>query len=470
MGDRDPLRERRRSLWSAAMKPRPGGWAWLETPPLGSDPRILVVAPDDDLVGPLCQGLDALGWRTVTARTLAGAVQVLIDWPLETVILDSRLPDAVAGIEALRQTVSPRRLPVLALGPAAAEWETGVADIAMSIPPHAAQAALRLENLVRSAIAEEEVSLREATFAARGQPLPVASEDATPLRVLAAGKPDRHFLALSNALAARGCEVVAAPTPYTAFDYLHERPFDAAVLWGAEDHAPALSIASGMKRNTRLYHIPVVLYLRGAGEINLAELYNRGFADVAAADTPEEETAGRVTALARAHRRHVAIRKSLESARGSGLTDPATGLFTPELFAAHLARIAEGARLRRRPLSVAVLRVSETEAVITARKDGWLDRALPQIGAMVSRLIRTEDTAARLSADVFALALPATQGPAGRVAADRIAAVIGCTAFDAGPDRPPFVVEFEVGVAEVGPGDSPAAVLERASKDVRIPA
>ncbi|WP_298747298.1 diguanylate cyclase [uncultured Brevundimonas sp.] len=435
-----------------------------------SDPRILVVAPDDDLIGPLCQGLDALGWRTVTARSLAGAVQVLIDWPLEAVILDARLPDAVGGVAALRQTVSPRRLPIMAIGPGAADWAPGIADIAMSGAPHAAQAALRLESLVRAAIAEEEVVLREATFAARGEPLPPAEPDASPLRVLAAGKPDRHFLALSNALAAHGCEVVAAPTPYTAFDYLHERPFDAAVLWGAEDHAPALSIASGMKRNTRLYHIPAVLYLRGSGEINLSELYNRGFADVAAADTPEEETAERIVALARHHRRHVAIRRALESARGSGLTDPATGLFTPELFAGHLARVAEGARLRRRPLAVVVLRVSETASVAEARREGWLDRALPQIGAMVSRLIRTEDTAARLSADVFALALPATRGPAARVAADRIAAVIGCTAFDAGPDRSPFVVEFEVGVAEVAPGESPAAVLERASKDVRGPA
>lgn len=434
---------------------------------MGSDPRILVVASDDGLIGPLCQGLDALGWRTVTARSLASAIQVLIDWPLETVIVDARLPDAEGGIAALRRTVSPRRLPVLAIGAEAAAWEPGTAEIVMSTPPHAAQAALRLENLVRAAIAEEEVSLREATFAARGEPLPNLVADASAFRVLAAGKADRHFLALSNALTALGCEVVAAPTPYTAFDYLHERPFDAAVLWGAEDHTPALSIASGMKRNTRLYHIPAVLYLRGSGEINLAELYNRGFADVAAADTPEDETAERIAALAAAHRRHVAIRKALESARGSGLTDPATGLFTPELFASHLARVAEGARLRRRPLSVAVLRVSDTEAVVEARAGGWLDRALPQIGAMVSRLIRTEDTAARLSADVFALALPATHGPAGRIAADRIAAVIGCTAFDAGADRPPFVVEFEVGVAEVGHGESPASVLDRASRDVR---
>lgn len=446
------------------------GRARRECPPLSSDPRILVVAPDDDLIGPLCKGLDALGWRTVTARSLAAAVQVLIDWPLETVILDGRTDGAEDGVAALRQTVAPRRLPVLAIGAEAATWAAETADIVMSRPPHAAQAALRLENLVRNAIAEEEVTLREATFAARGQPLIPPEVDAAPLRVLAAGKPDRHFLALSNALGERGCEVIAAPTPYTAFDYLHEKPFDAAVLWGGEDHAPALSIASGMKRNTRLYHIPAVLYLRGAGEINLSELYNRGFADVAAADTPEDETAERVSALARAHRRHLAIRKALESARGSGLTDPTTGLFTPPLFASHLGRVAEGARLRRRPLSVAVLRVADTEPVVEARKDGWLDRALPQIGAMVSRLIRTEDTAARLSADVFALALPATRGPSARIAADRIAAVIGCTAFDAGPDRSPFVVEFEVGVAEIAPGESPAALLERASADIRRPA
>jgi two-component system cell cycle response regulator PopA len=434
---------------------------------LGSDPRILVIAPDDDAVGPLCQGLDALGWRTLTARSLGGAVNAVSDWPLEAVILDNRLAEAGDVVEVLKQTVAPRRLPIIAVGPELPGWRAGLLEIAMSTAPHAAQAALRLETLVRAAIAEEEMTLREATFAARGAPLPVLSTEDTPLRVLAAGKPDHRFLALSNALAAQDCEVVAAPTPYTAFDYLHERPFDAAVLWGAEDHAPALSIASGMKRNTRLYHIPVVLYLRGAGEINLAELYNRGFADVAAADTPEEETAQRIAALALGHRRHIAIRRALESARGSGLTDPVTGLFTPELFASHLGRVADGARRRRRSLSVAVLRVADTEAVRAAREGGWLERALPQIGAMVSRLIRTEDTAARLSAEVFALALPATRGPQGRIAADRIAAVIGCTAFDAGADRSPFVVEFEVGTAEMQPDESPAEVLTRASAELR---
>lgn len=53
-----------------------------------------------------------------------------------------------------------------------------------------------------------------------------------------------------------------------------------------------------------------------------------------------------------------------------------------------------------------------------------------------------------------------------RLTAERIAAVIACTAFDAGPNRSPFVVELDVGVAEMQPDETPAALLERASAHV----
>lgn len=427
------------------------------------DARVLVLASGDDRIGPLASGLDALGWRTVTARDIAAAETTMIDFPREAAILDidDFTPDAIAR---LRAAAEPRRLPILVIG-GRPEQAPGV-DLSMTLSPHPAQAALRLEQLVRAAIAEEEFRLRVATFASQGVMLNGEGADDAPLRVLAAGSADRRFLALSNALTAASVEVVAAPTPYTAFDYLHESAFDAAVLWGAQDHAPALSIASGMKRNTRLYHIPLMLYLRGKNEISLSELFNRGFADVASSDTPEIETADRILALAAAHRRHLTIRKALDSVRSLDLMDPSTGLFTPELFAAHLARVAEASRARKRPLSVCVLRVRENDAVAWARQGGWLDRAMPQIGAMVSRLVRVEDTPARLAKEVFALALPATQGEAARLAAERIAAVIGCTAFDAGPDRSPFVAEFDVGAAQMQPGESAAVLLERASADL----
>ena len=428
---------------------------------MGLDPRVLVIASDDDLAAPLCAGLDALGWRTLTARTVEAGCAAMDDLAFEAAVI---APDALEGAAVLKARALPRILPVLAL---AAPGETAPqADLVMSGPPHPAQLALRLEQLVRGAVAEEEFALRQATFAGMGASLDRPDPSDRPLRILAAGVADRRFLALYNALAEGGAEAVAAPTPYTAFDYLHESTFDAAVLWGGDDHAPALSIAAGMKRNTRLFHIPLVLYLRQAADLNLSDLYNRGFADVAAPDTPEGETAQRILALAGAYRRQTAVRKALEAARGSGLMDSATGLFTRELFAAHLARVTESARERGRPLSVCVLRVATSREVTLARQGGWLDRAMPQIGAMVSRLVRSEDTAARLAPEVFALALPATRGGEARLTAERIAAVIGCTAFDAGPERPPFVVEFQVGSAELRPGESPAALLERASAAV----
>ena len=113
-----------------------------------------------------------------------------------------------------------------------------------------------------------------------------------------------------------------------------------------------------------------------------------------------------------------------------------------------------------------VLRVATSPEVARARADGWLDRALPQIGSMTSRLVRSEDTAGRLAPEVFALALPATRTGEARIAAERIAAVIGCTAFDAGPDQPPFVLNFDLGIAELLPGEPPAGLLERASAEL----
>ncbi len=431
---------------------------------MGSDPRVLVLAADDELVGDLSRGLDALGWRTLTARSLGAGAAAVGDLKLEAVLIDMRtFGDLDSVAETLKAAARPRRLPVIAIGGDEAD---PAADLFARRPPHPAQAAIRLEQLTRAAITDEEFALRQATFAAQGHALTATEADGGPLRVLVAGAADLRFLALSNALEASGAEIVAAPTPYTAFDYLHESAFDAAVLWAGEDPTPALSIASGMKRNTRLYHVPLTLYLRQSTEIDLGELYNRGFADVAAADTPEDETAARVLALARTHRRHQSVRRALEAARGSGLMDPSTGLFTRDLFASHLGRLAEGSRSRRRPLSVCVLRVADSEAIRKARAQGWLDRAMPQIGAMVSRLVRVEDTAARLASEIFALALPATPAPAARIAAERIAAVIGCTAFDGGPDQPPFVAEFQIGCAQLEPGEDPAAALERASRDL----
>ena len=41
--------------------------------------------------------------------------------------------------------------------------------------------------------------------------------------------------------------------------------------------------------------------------------------------------------------------------------------------------------------------------------------------------------------------------------------MIACTAFEAGEDKPPFVVEFDIGVAQVDQDENAAKALERAA-------
>lgn len=433
---------------------------------LGPSARVLILSAADAVTGPLAEGLDRLGWRTVTARTLDAACVALGDFPIEAAIVECVAGKAdVEAVAQLRAAVKPLRLPIIALAQAGGRGDFSGFDLVLPSQPHPAQAALRLEQAVRAAVAEEEFALRRDTFGEKGVHLDLPSEPSRPARVLVVGEPAPAFLALSNALQeTEGTDVVAAFTAYTAFDYLHERPFDAVVLWGGDDQAAALSIAGGMRRNTRLYHVPTLLYLRHNADLNLSEAYNRGVTDVAAPDVPETESAARIMALARAYRRQTAVRDALDKVRGSGLMDAATGLFTRDLFATHLARLGRSAQALRRPLSVCVLKVAERPEVTRAREGGWLDKAMPQIGSMIARLVRAEDTAARLGPEVFALALPATGPSQARLVGERIAAVLGCTAFENGDGEPPFVIEFDVGVAKLEPGQTAADALEVAAQ------
>ncbi|MBI1198152.1 MAG: diguanylate cyclase [Phenylobacterium sp.] len=435
----------------------------------GVQARVLIVAEDDSTAGPLAEGLDRLGWRTITARSEAAAAAAVADLQIQAAIVDlaTARGEAAEVARRLRAACAPRRLPIMAMGaPDPFQHDHGF-DLTLAGPLHPAQAAMRLETLVRTAVAEEEFEVRLETFDERGYPLEAPQNDTTPFRVLAIGEPAPQFLALSNALGRNGAEVVGAFTAFTAFDYLHERPFDAVVLWAGDNPHEALSIAAGLRRNTRLYHTPALLYMRAESQITAAEAYHRGISDVASPEQPEGETALRVVELARAFRRQKAVRSALEQARSSGLMDAATGLFTRDLFAAHLRRLARSAQDRNRPLSVCMLKVSENVDLKAPRAGGWVARAIPQIGSMIGRLVRVEDTAARLAPEVFALALPATPLHAARLAGERIAAVIGCTAFEAGQGATPFVVEFDLGVAEVASPDGVGYALEQAAAMAR---
>ena len=429
--------------------------------------RLLMLSRDDAWLKSLSDRIDRLGLRTLGATEPEAGAAALAAMPIEAILISdsaaAQWPDAAAR---LRHAAWPRRVPLILMREDNDYQVPEGWDMVFTHDAHPQQIVLMIEHLVRECVAEEEYDTRSATFNISADEIEKVDKLDKPLAILSIGSPDPDFLALTHRLRTRGLEVVAALSSYSAFDYLHDRTFDAVLLWGGDQPSEQLAIASGMRRNTRLYHTPVMLRLQQETELDLGDAYLRGVTDVANPKAPVAEIADRLERLARGHRRQLTIRKTLESMRNHTEMDKATGLFGRDLFAAHLAHLSQAAAERQRTLSICVLKIAETPDIALARQRKALDRAVPQIGSMIARLIRAEDSAGRLSNDVFALALPATTEAAARAVGERISAVISCTAFDSGTGKAPYVVEFEVGSAQLRQGEPAAAALMRAADSV----
>ena len=429
--------------------------------------RLLLLSLDDVWLKSLSDRIDRLGLRTLGASDPDAAEAALAAMPIEAVLISDTAaalwPD-IAG--RLRHAAWPRRVPVILMREDNDYHVPEGWDMVFTHDAHPQQIVLMAEHLVRECVAEEEFDTRAATFNIPADEIERVDRLDTPLAILSIGSPDPDFLALTHEMRTRKLDVVAALSSYSAFDYLHDRTFDSVLLWGGAQPSEQMAIASGMRRNTRLYHTPVLLRLQEETELDLGDAYLRGVTDVANPRASAAEIADRLERLARGHRRQLTIRKTLEAMRGHAEMDKATGLFGRDLFAAHLAHLSQAAAQRQRTLSICVLKIAETPDIAQARQRKALDKAVPQIGSMIARLIRAEDSAGRLSNDVFALALPATSEAAARAVGERISAVISCTAFSSGNGKPPYVVEFDVGSAQIQAGEPAAAALMRAADAV----
>jgi two-component system cell cycle response regulator PopA len=428
--------------------------------------RLLLLSREDDGLEPIAENLDRLGLRTLGAYSLEAAMAALSDLPIEAILVaESCQNDASDIVAQLRAACWPRRVPVIMIRQDDAYAIPAGWDMVFTKDAHPQQILLCIEHMIRACVAEEEYDTRRDTFKADLSDLDKVMKDQAPLSVLSIGQPDPEFLALINDLTRQGVEVIGALSSYSGFDYLHDKTFDAVVLWSGQQPSEALSIAAGMRRNTRLYHTPVLLRLNTLVELDIGDAYLRGVNDIANPKASVAEISDRLMRLARIHRRQLTIRKTLESMRHHAEMDMGTGLFGRDLFAAHLARLSVAAAERSRPLSICVLKIAETSEVVRARQRGMLERAVPQIGSMIARLVRAEDTGGRLSNEVFALAMPATSEAAARSVGERISAVVSCTAFESGQGKPPFIVEFDIGVAQIMEGEPVASALTRAAQN-----
>lgn len=328
--------------------------------------------------------------------------------------------------------------------------------ITLDAPPKLLSA--QIEACVRVAIAEDERVRRTATAKAVGATLPQAPEPRK-LKALYIGAPSAMFLALERALSEQGGLVAAAFSSYAGFDHLHDEPFDAVVLNGAQDASTAVSLCAALRRNASLYHLPTMVVTAPGDRATAAAAIERGACTIVEANASYGPSLGWLfEAIRRERRRRTAehVVRALRDVMG----DPRTGLFQRVPFDTHLARLASEHHYSGRPCALAVLRVMPAPGMREPTDEAW-KRGFNEIASLAGRLMRETDAGAAIGGDVIAVALTATDLKGAKRTAERIASVAECTAFASG-DNGTGPLVFEQSAVELQPGESGAGMLARA--------
>lgn len=393
----------------------------------------------------------------VTATALAGSYRDAPDGEDIRIMADDKLAPHDGASPLLTTLIG---CPIEA--PPAVGLGVQLGALALNSPPRLLGA--QVDAWTRVAIAEEERARRSATAEALGIAAPKPVEPRK-LKALYIGAPSSLFLALERTLTEQGGLVAAAFTSYTGFDHLHDEPFDAVVLNGAQDSSIALSLCSALRRNATLYHLPTLMLTKPGDTATAASAIDRGASAICSTATPCDASMGWLFEAVRRERRRRTAEHEMRALRDL-MGDARTGLWLRDPFDAHLARLAADHQSNGRPMSVVVLRVTPAIGAREPSPEVW-KKGFTEIASLAARLMRDADSGVTLGSDLIALALPAARLKNAKRTAERIASVAECTAFASGEGGAGPLV-FEQSVVELQPGESGAALLARALRAIEV--
>lgn len=335
-------------------------------------------------------------------------------------------------------------------------------DDAVPFVSDRAMLAARLRPLVRLATMQAELVHRAASAARFG--LAVSDHVDAPAdrpQVLVVG--DAADVAAVRAAADAHADVTATESLFEADDLMGRRAFDCLVIGVGDAAEAALEVCSHIRRNPRLFNLPVVL-LAEPGELGDAvRPYVLGASQVLPRHPDRASLHWALTTLVRRQQRRWAIRRAFDRTRLPALlSQELPDLYSADFLTGYLNNRIATARRQGKPLSVIHFSFGGVARIEDEFGTPAGNHLRHQLGQWITSLIRAEDLAAHLGGARFAVALPDTPPDEAQVVMQRIAGVIGYTDFAVQDVYQVVKVWPRVGVAAWTGPDTAATLLERA--------
>ena len=292
-------------------------------------------------------------------------------------------------------------------------------------PLSARQIGNRLNALARLNTMHEELVRRLNTSAKYGVDAPVVAAPAKEVgdaTVLVVGA-TRDYPIVESTLSAHAT-LIGALTSETALDYLHRRQFDTVIIDYEGDPEPFRNFCESIRRNSRLYNLPIVLLADPAQvDADDAGLWD-GVTDVIFKPIKSRELEARIVSLVSELRFRDSLRAIYKEARHMATSDGLTGLYSRGFLMEHLRSMIGDIGEHGGNFSLAYLEIANIASIND--KYGYVvgDRIIRQVGKMMGYLVRGEDLTARYGGARFCILLPDTPHEAANNAVRRISGVV----------------------------------------------
>jgi two-component system cell cycle response regulator PopA len=289
-----------------------------------------------------------------------------------------------------------------------------------------------------------------------GQPAEIPTD--LPVLILAADP--KRASALGHAVSLVGARAVFSDDAFQAERILAAEECGALIVVAdGASRDGVLSLCYQLRKNARLFHLPVLLVAEPALSSAPIDAYAQGANLVVPLDIAPDALAAEIAAQVERQRRRRTLRDRLTAVVPPLLLDAATGLANENFLMKHLTALAEAHGAHRRPLSVVIFGIRNLDAAI-ATHGAAAGQLHGEVARWIQRLVRAEDTAARLRGGEFAIVLPNTDDTDARSLMYRIDDVLSHTQF--GIAGEPFNLWIAAGRATARPRESAAAILANA--------
>lgn len=345
------------------------------------------------------------------------------------------------------------------------------ADACLPYPYHDAHLFGRIEALARLGVMQEEVRRRMQTSSKFGHLTPAL--DSSGLHVtgdanfLLVGPADADLEEIELALNENGA-LIHAHGPSMGKTYLERRQFDAILLnipAGMEEDY--LLFAQDVRRNSRLFNIPIICLMREKSALDPAAPYTAGAAEVFTHPLNVNDFRVRVEVLVSQQRQREAMIALFRQAHHVTLSDSLTGLYSYGYMMEHLQQLTAEANAHNRSLTLGMFTLNNLREINNQYGYSMGDKILRQVGQLIGNLVRGEDLPARYGGRRFALIMPDTRLTPGEYVARRIGSVINFTEIMSNDFANTIRAYTSTGVATLAPGMSVEDLVQAAIDNCR---